>query len=192
MAAPDFSLLTVLNAANEVTAAFGGETFAAHARAVAVVRDADAPCIDAPADLALVSCGGAPLDVNVVQSLKALVNCEAAVRPGGAIVLAAECPDGARAALLETTAIADDREFARRVTTATAHQLHNAPWIRRIARRAHVVMISKMPPAAVDALGFHRAETIDDALALARRLAGTIDDAIAVPHGNITYVRVRS
>jgi nickel-dependent lactate racemase len=191
MAPPDFSMLTVLNAANEMTAAFGGETFAAHARAVDAVRDADAPWVDAPADLALVSCGGAPLDVNFVQSLKALANCEAAVRPGGAIVLAAECPDGARAALLEATAIADDREFARRVAAATAHQLHNAPWIRRISRRAHVIMISHLSPAAVDALGFHRAETIGDALALAQRLAGTTDDAIAVPHGNITYVRVR-
>jgi hypothetical protein len=52
-------------------------------------------------------------------------------------------------------------------------------------------MISHLSPAAVDALGFHRAETIGDALALAQRLAGTTDDAIAVPHGNITYVRVR-
>ncbi|MFN0151729.1 MAG: nickel-dependent lactate racemase [bacterium] len=204
MAPPDFSLLTVLNTQNEVTAAFGGETLAAHARAVAMVREADAPRLDAPADIVLLSSGGAPLDVNFVQAMKALMNCEAAVRPGGAIVLAAECAEGAAPWLMEGVAMRDPAEFARRAASGEMRHAHNAIRLDALRRRAHVVMVTQLAPAIVDTLGFHRAGTIGEALALARRLAGGEGDAktsgvgaaarstartLALPYGNITFIR---
>ncbi len=192
MAPPDFSLLTVLNAENEVTHAFGGETLEAHRRAVLVVRETDAPAIDAPADLVLLSPGGAPLDVNVIQALKALVNTEDAVRPGGAVVFAAECAEGAPDWLLEAAAIEDEAELARRIAAGSVRQGHNALWIHRLRRRAHIVMVTRLGDAAVRALGFHKAGDLGDAIALAERLAGRAQSAFAIPYGNITRVRVRN
>jgi nickel-dependent lactate racemase len=191
MAPPDFSLLTVLNAAGEVTHAFGGETLAAHRDAVAVVRAADAPEIDEPADLVVASPGGAPYDGNAIQSLKALVNAEEAIRSGGAVVLVAECAEGAPAWLLEAAAVETEAELARRIRDGSIRRAHNALWLRRIRRRAPVVMVTRLADDAVRTLGFHKAPDLATAVAVAERLAGRPRRTFVIPHGNVTYPRAR-
>ncbi len=44
------------------------------------------------ADIVIVSQGGAPKDLNLYQTQKALANAEQAVRQGGIIILAGACP----------------------------------------------------------------------------------------------------
>ena len=50
--------------------------------------------VPALADIVLVSAGGYPKDVNLYQAQKALDNATYAVRPGGIIILIAECIEG--------------------------------------------------------------------------------------------------
>ena len=45
-------------------------------------------------DLGLVSAGGDPKDINLYQAQKALDNCAGVVRPGGVLILLAECGEG--------------------------------------------------------------------------------------------------
>jgi len=50
--------------------------------------------IEKKADMAVVSCGGYPKDINLYQAVKSLINAAQAVRDGGEIVFLAECREG--------------------------------------------------------------------------------------------------
>ena len=77
-----------------VTGVFCGDLLAAHDAAIAQVdRQALRP-IDAPYDIVVGCNGGYPADLNLYQSVKGMVSAALGVRPGGDIVLAAECREG--------------------------------------------------------------------------------------------------
>jgi nickel-dependent lactate racemase len=189
LAPPDFTLSTVLNTRNEIVHAFGGDMVGSHALAVEKVRASDAPTVDRPADRLFLSCGGSHCDVNAVQAMKALINNYEAVRPGGAIIFAAECAEGMAPWLRELCAIPDRRELESRIARGELRHPHNALFLRRVNARAHVIMISRLADADVKVLGFRKAESLSEATALASDLAGRPETTWIVPFGNTTVVR---
>lgn len=189
MAPPDFTLSTVLETGNRIAHAFGGDMELSHEAAIGIVRDADAPRVDAPADWLFLSCGGAHLDVNAVQSIKALLNSHQAVRPGGAIILTAQCAEGIAPWLREVCAV-EGEELDRRILLGELRHPHNALWIREVRERAHVIMVSELSGDEVRDLGFHRASDLAEAIELARELTGPPETSYVVPYGNTTVVRV--
>jgi nickel-dependent lactate racemase len=89
-----FSLDVVLNADQEIVAAFGGELLAMHAAACAMARQAAMRPVPAPFDVVVTTNSGFPLDQNLYQAVKGMSAARQVARPGGAIVCAAECRDG--------------------------------------------------------------------------------------------------
>jgi lactate racemase len=89
-----FGLDVVLNADQEIVAAFGGELFAMHAAACTVARQAAMRPVPAPFDVVVTTNSGFPLDQNLYQSVKGMSAARQVARPGGAIICAAECRDG--------------------------------------------------------------------------------------------------
>ncbi len=89
-----FGFDVVLNRDQEVVAAFAGELFAEHAAAVAACREMSMVGVARPADVVVTSNAGYPLDQNLYQSVKAMSAAAEIVKPGGTIVVAAECVDG--------------------------------------------------------------------------------------------------
>jgi nickel-dependent lactate racemase len=90
----DFSLDVVLDGAHRVAQAFGGEMFAMHEAACASVRRTAMRAVPEPFDVVLTTNSGFPLDQNLYQAVKGMSAAAQVVRPGGAIVCAAECRDG--------------------------------------------------------------------------------------------------
>jgi nickel-dependent lactate racemase len=189
LAPPDFTLSTVLNTRNEIVHAFGGDMVRSHALAVEKVRASDAPTVERPVDWLFLSCGGAHCDVNTVQAMKALINNYEAVRPGGAIIFAAECAEGTAPWLREICSIRDRRELESRIVRGELRHPHNALFLRRVNARAHVLMISALAAEDVRVLGFRKAESLAEATALARDLAGRPETTGIVPFGNTTVAR---
>jgi lactate racemase len=89
-----FSLDVVLDGAQRIACAFGGELFAMHEAACAVVRQTAMRAVPRPFDVVLTTNSGFPLDQNLYQAVKGMSAAAQVVRPGGAIVCAAECRDG--------------------------------------------------------------------------------------------------
>ena len=191
MAPPHFTLCTVLNTSDQLVSAYGGEMEAAHAAGVAQVRAADRVEVDAPFDWMIVSCGGAHCDVNAIQAIKALLNNYRAVRGGGAIIFVAECPEGSPGWLLEACAIRGEGELEAKILKGEVRQAHNPLWIRDAREHAHVIMVTKLLPAAVSALGFHHASNMSEAMQMAEKLAGLPRRTAVVPLGNITVVEMK-
>ena len=89
-----FALDVVLDGEQRIAHAFGGEVFAMHEAACAVVRQTAMRAVPSPFDVVLTTNSGFPLDQNLYQAVKGMSAAAQVVRPGGAIVCAAECRDG--------------------------------------------------------------------------------------------------
>jgi nickel-dependent lactate racemase len=89
-----FALDVVLDGEQRIAHAFGGELFAMHDAACAVVRQTAMRAVASPFDVVLTTNSGFPLDQNLYQAVKGMSAAAQVVRPGGAIVCAAECRDG--------------------------------------------------------------------------------------------------
>lgn len=90
----DFILNVVVDEHHKVIDAVAGAGVVAHH--ILCQRLQETGIVDIPQllDLAVVSAGGNPKDLNLYQAQKALDNCSGVVCKGGVIILLAECPEG--------------------------------------------------------------------------------------------------
>ena len=90
----DFAFDVVLNGDQEVVGAFAGELFGMHAAARAAARSIAMAPVERLYDVVVTSNAGYPLDQNLYQAVKGMSAAAEVVKPGGLIVVAAECRDG--------------------------------------------------------------------------------------------------
>jgi nickel-dependent lactate racemase len=89
-----FLVNVALNRDGEITGVFAGDLDAAHAAGCEFVRQTAMVPVPHPFDIVITTNSGHPLDLNLYQSVKGMRAAEQIVRPGGAIIIAAECWDG--------------------------------------------------------------------------------------------------
>ncbi|MBI2940286.1 MAG: nickel-dependent lactate racemase [Chloroflexi bacterium] len=94
LAPPHFMLNVTLNREKRIAGVFAGALEPAHdAGCTAVKRLAMRP-VDAPFEIVVTTNSGFPLDLNLYQAVKGMSAAAQVIRPGGAIVMAAECREG--------------------------------------------------------------------------------------------------
>lgn len=188
LARPRFLLNTLLDPQGRLTGVFAGEVAAAHRAACASAARSCEVAIDGLADLVLAGAGGHPLDIDLYQSQKALENACRAVRPGGVVILAAACPDGAGNAAFERWV----REYRTpaALTAALARRFelggHKAWGLARLTGRATVVLVSELEPETVRAFGLEPAASIAAAITRGRAIAGGRPSVYLLPAAGIT------
>ncbi|MBK6751093.1 MAG: nickel-dependent lactate racemase [Acidobacteria bacterium] len=91
---PPFAISTIVNSAGDAVDLFCGDWIASHRAACDVFAKRHTVNIAEKRDLVIVSCGGSPHDINLIQAHKALEAASNACNEGGAIVLLAECAGG--------------------------------------------------------------------------------------------------
>lgn len=91
---PSFVLNVTLNGSRQLTGVFAGELDIAHRAAVQVARESTVRLVPGPFDLVITSNSGYPLDLNLYQAVKGMSAAARIVRPGGDMIIAAECWDG--------------------------------------------------------------------------------------------------
>ncbi len=91
---PTFLLNVTLNRDREITGIFAGDMLTAHRAAIDFVRARALQPVSAPYDIVVTSNSGYPLDLNLYQAVKGMSAAAQIVRPGGDIIIAAECWDG--------------------------------------------------------------------------------------------------
>ena len=94
LAAPAFLFNVSVNREHQITGVFAGELLAAHAAGCRfVARSAMVP-VRERFDIVITSNAGYPLDQNLYQAVKGMSAAAQVVKPGGSIIIAAECCDG--------------------------------------------------------------------------------------------------
>ena len=94
MTHPTFLLNVTLNKRREISGVYAGDLTLAHQRGTAAAKKAAMIAVAAPFDIVITSNSGYPLDLNLYQAVKGMSAAAQIVKPGGAIIAAAECWDG--------------------------------------------------------------------------------------------------
>ena len=94
MTSPTFLLNVSLNRDKRITGVFGGDLLGAHAEGTRFVGGNALVPVAAPFDIVITSNSGYPLDLNLYQAVKGMSAAAQVVKPGGSIIIAAECWDG--------------------------------------------------------------------------------------------------
>ena len=91
---PAFAITTIVGDTGEATDIFCGNWRSSHRAACDAYAAEHTIRIPEKRDLVIVSCGGYPRDINLIQAHKALEAASHACADGGTIILLAECSDG--------------------------------------------------------------------------------------------------
>jgi lactate racemase len=91
---PDFVLNVTLNQDRQITGVFAGDLVEAHQAGAAFVARSALQPVPQAYDVVLTSNSGYPLDLNLYQAVKGMSAAARIVKPGGDIILVAECWDG--------------------------------------------------------------------------------------------------
>ncbi len=169
----DLVVNVVLNTENELVRVFAGDPHDVLAAAVPLVREVCETAVPQPMDVVIASPGGYPKDINLYQAQKALAHACELVRPGGSVVLVAECREGAGDALYEAwmAAAKSPQEVIMRFEQEGFRMgAHKAFLFARSLRKAQTYLVSRgIAPGQARRLHLIPAPTIADALAEALR-----------------------
>ena len=153
----DFILNVVMAGSQNIVDAVAGHPQEAHRAGCARLQAVDNLTVEQPMDLVIVSGGGYPKDINMYQAQKALDNARRIVRPGGIILLVAECAEGLGNSVFE--AWMQDPGGPEAIIARIRREFvlggHKAAVIAMTMQHASVFLISELPPAFARSIGFY-------------------------------------
>jgi nickel-dependent lactate racemase len=184
MVEPAFILNTVLAPDKRIIACFAGDWREAHAAGCRFYADNFAYPLPEPADLVVVSCGGFPKDINVIQSHKSMEYGSQALKPGGVMILLAECRDGyGNATFFDWFRFKDLAPFEERLRSHYEINGQTAYSLLAKAQKFRIILVSALPTEEVCTMGLTPAADLDEALALATKMLPADYTAYVIPDG---------
>jgi nickel-dependent lactate racemase len=178
-----FIVNVVVDASGTVCAVVAGDMEQAWLRGVEMCRDIAVTPIEALYDVAIASSGGYPKDINIYQAQKGLDNAQRAVRPGGTVVLVADCSEGYGESTFEDwmlhASTVDD--ILERFAVEFKLGGHKAYSLARVIKEKHVILISRLPDSTVRQLFMTPAHSMDEALELVRARHGRDFSCVVLP-----------
>ena len=145
-----FLLNVALNEEKRMTGVFAGDLVAAHRAGIEFVRQSAMQPVPELFDIVVTSNSGYPLDLNLYQGVKGLSAAARIVKPGGVIILAAECREGVPPGspidklLREASSPEEILAMLAHGSTARAEQWQ-AQIQALIQRQAEVLLYSSLP-----------------------------------------------
>ena len=91
----DFIVNVLLNKKGEITHVVAGDVIEAHEQGCAMEKEIAGVRIENKADITITTNSGAPLDLDLYQSVKGMETASHATRDGGIIIICSACYDGA-------------------------------------------------------------------------------------------------
>ena len=192
MVGVDFIVNVVLSEHKEILKAVAGDVTKAHREGCRFLDRLYRKELTEAADIVIVSQGGAPKDLNLYQTQKALDNAKHAVKDGGVIILIGSCKEGL-----------GERTFEEWMTTApTAHSLierigrefklggHKAAAIAMVLEKAEVDLVSDLDDDFVRSVFLTPYRSAQEALDHAFEKLGPDATVLAMPYGGSTLPTV--
>ncbi|MDH3453740.1 MAG: nickel-dependent lactate racemase [Desulfuromonadales bacterium] len=184
MIKPDFLLNTVLTTDKQIARVFCGDLEQAHLAGCALAQQLYTAPLEQPVDLAIVSCGGHPKDINFIQAHKALDYGVQAVRPGGTVILLAACPDGFGNATFFDWFNYEDLDLFEKALRSRYEINGQTAWSTLSkARSWRVILVSEFDRGQTEKMGMEKANTLDEALQMAYKQLPESPEIVVIPDG---------
>jgi nickel-dependent lactate racemase len=188
LVAPAFGINTIVNEKKQAVKLFCGDWRLAHRAGCEYYLDRHSIAISAKRDIVIVSCGGFPHDINLIQAHKALDMAALACNEGGTIILIAECVDGlGRPDFLKWFDANDSRALAARLVDDYEVNGQTAWALLTKAERYRVCLISELRSADVKKMRMIPVQTVSEAL----QQAGS-GEGLIMPRGAALLPRIAS
>jgi nickel-dependent lactate racemase len=185
---PDFILDVTLDEANRLSGVFAGELERAWREGVAFAAKHVRAGATQAADVVVTTCAGYPLDATFYQAVKGMVGALPVVKPGGTVVIAAECAEGVGSAeftrvLMET----DDLEaFVAHISQPGVFvpEEWEVEELAKAARHAEIICVAAGIPAETLSRCFVTpAPSVETGVRMALERHGPDATLLAIPRG---------
>ena len=188
----DFILNVVLSEHKEIIRAVAGHPVQAHRAGCAFLDTLYLKELPRGADIVLVSQGGAPKDLNLYQTQKALDNARHAVNPGGVIVLIGSCKEGLGEKVFEEwmTKSESPQAMIERIGRDFRLGGHKAAAIAMTLEKADIYLVSDLEPDFVRSIFLTPQPSVQQALDAAFEKLGPGATVLAMPYGGSTLPRI--
>lgn len=184
----DFIVNVVLDEHKEIIYAVTGHHVEAHRAGCRFLDKLYRKEIGEKADIVIASQGGAPKDLNLYQTQKALDNAKHAVREGGVIILVGSCGEGMGEAVFEEwmTQSRTPRDMIKRIQEDFQLGGHKAAAIALILEKADIYLVSDMAPEFVAKIFLQPFVNVQAALDAAFKKLGKDASVMVMPHAGST------
>ena len=190
LVAPAFGINTIVNEDKRAVQMFCGDWRRAHRAACEYYLDQHSVAIPEKRDIVIVSCGGFPHDINLIQAHKALDMAALACKEGGTIILLAECSDGlGRPDFMKWFDATDSRALEARLVNGYEVNGQTAWALLTKTERHRVYLVSDLPSEIVKRMRMIPVRTISEALEAAGAERG---DGYILPRGAAVLPRVQT
>ena len=188
----DFIVNVVLSEHKEILRAVAGDVTKAHREGCRFLDTLYRKELRQPADIVIVSQGGAPKDLNLYQTQKALDNAKHAVRDGGVIILIGSCKEGLGEKTFEEwmTSAPSAHSLIERIKREFKLGGHKAAAIAMVLERAEVDLVSDLDPDFVRSMFLVPQPSAQAALDAALAKLGRDATILAMPYGGSTLPTV--
>jgi nickel-dependent lactate racemase len=188
----DFNINVVTDENHQIVEIVAGELLTSWRQGVEVCKKIYICPIKKKAEVVIASAGGYPKDINVYQAQKALNNAYQAIKPGGTIILTAECLEGYGEAIFEKwieEANSPD-DIIERLNKKFILGGHKAYSIVKLTKEVEVILISSLPQDKVRKLFFIPMKNISQALNYVKDKYGEDFQAYILPSGNTVLPQI--
>jgi nickel-dependent lactate racemase len=184
----DFIVNVVLDEHKEIVHAVAGHHVAAHRAGCAFLDSLYRKEIAKRSDIVIASQGGAPKDINLYQTQKALDNAKNAVKDGGIIILAGACKEGLGEDVFEEWMTKSESPAAMVERIQADFQLggHKAAAIAMVLAKAEIFLVSEMAPDFVRSIFLKPYQSVQSALDDAFAKLGPQAKVLVMPYAGST------
>ena len=190
----DFIINVVLDEHKQIVRAVAGDLVKAHREGCRFLDKMYLKELNSRADIVLVSQGGAPKDLNLYQTQKALDNAKHAVKNGGTIVLIGSCKEGLGEKVFEEWMLNAPTAESMIERIGRDFQLggHKAAAIAMVLQNAEIYLVSELADDFVERIFLKPAHSAQEALDAAFARLGPDATVLAMPYGGSTLPRAKA
>lgn len=167
---PSFLFNVVMGPDGNIAGAVAGNYLEAHSIGRELVNKIDSVFIDKKADVVISSTGGYPKDINLYQTIKTLINSQAAVKDKGTMIIISECSEGIgdikdlQDIILNFDNNIDREKDLRQNYTISKYVGY---YFCLMAEQYNMILVTKIDPALLKTTKIKVVTTIDEALKFA-------------------------
>jgi nickel-dependent lactate racemase len=184
---PHFAVQTLLTPNHQLCGVWAGHWSASHRKACEEFIRQYGVQLPSPRKVAIVSPGGAPKDIDFIQSHKTIQYASRAVIPGGTIVLLARCPEGIGSKDFQSYfPITDVGAFLERLRKEETLNGQTATAFYTVTKKHRIIIVSELDPRSVQALGIEQAVSLEQAMRVISDSASCEDAGYIFPEGALT------